>query len=237
MKKLLLSTVLFSIILLGCKTKKILTNNVNNKQIITLNDKNVSKNELLTYFDNYIQNDFSKKYKGYQEIKTDIVDTINFYDLASLDTSNLTRMQYLERIIPSKKQHAININITYRVFGDIFGDIFDKTLLSYYDTTSKNFTKINLLDSSLKYNKKYIDNGKNTYCYNVIQIFKFDTESGNETDTITTYFLEDEIFMFSVAFKYKKGINYLGTIKQNKNAMYKEEERYIKDFKRAKKIR
>jgi len=238
MKKLLLSTALIAITILGCKTKKaIITNNVENKQILNSENRNISKQELLSNFDSYIENEFSKKYDGYQEIKTNIVDTINFFDLAKLDTSTLNRVQYLERIYPSKKQHATNILINHRIFSKNFDEVFDKTLLSYYDTTSKDFFKRNLVDSSLKYNKRHFESGKNKYCYNVIQIFKFNKDNGNETDTISTYYLEDEISMFSVAFKYKKGFNYLGTIKDNKKAIEEEQERFLNDLRRAKKIR
>ena len=238
MKKLLLSTALMAITILGCKTKKaIITNNVENKQILNSENRNISKQELLKLFDDYVDNTFSKKYQGYQEIKTNIVDTINFFELAKLDTITLNRVQYLERLFPSKKQHATNILINHRIFGKIFDEVFDKKLLSYYDTTSKDFIKRNLVDSSLKYNKKYLENGKNIYCYNVIQIFKFDKDNGNETDTLSTYYLEDEISMFSVAFKYKKGLNYLGTTKDNKKAIQEEQERFLNDLRRAKKIR
>ena len=112
-------------------------------------------------------------------------------------------------------------------------------IINVNNRTNRSWTKnkISVILLRANYGLQGGENGKNIYCYNVIQIFKFDKDNGNETDTLSTYYLEDEISMFSVAFKYKKGLNYLGTTKDNKKAIQEEQERFLNDLRRAKKIR
>lgn len=188
------------------------------------------KNKANSFFRNVL----AKKTNFYMPIKTVFIDSIKLKDLVDMDTSILNKISTYSKILDFKKLLTITNNYTYKIQKRINKNLVDKKVLYFYDTLNPDYNKINLLDSSLKYNKEIIED--ENYTFKIYHCFTYKNRDNiNIVDTATIFYTPKPIRIVSGSFTYKKGFNFLGTFKFNRDILKEEREIALEELQKNKK--
>jgi hypothetical protein len=173
----------------------------------------------------------SSKYKFYKPIKTYTLDSARVVIFKQMDTLLLSRVYLFEKIFPSRKMYSSSVEFNAKLLRKINKNLIDKEILSYYDTLKPSFSQINLVDTSLKYNKIEIDDSLGI-TFRIFHVFQYyNRDEMPITDTTMYFYTPKNIRYISNASFYKKGFNYLGTIKNNKEILKEEYDKIFENLK------
>jgi hypothetical protein len=181
------------------------------------------EDSISTKFKGYLKKTIASSFDYYSPIQTLYGDSIKMKDLFNLDTSTLNKIEIFRKIFDSRKFIAVSNQLTAKVQKKINKNIIDNKIIKFYDTTDINYTKINLVDSSIKYNKEIAND--ESYSFRIMHSFTFKNRDNiTITDTAMFIYTPKSIRMVSTANSYKKGFNYMGTLKFNRDIFNEEKE-------------
>lgn len=199
--------------------------------LLILTTSFAQEDSLTNKANSFFRSKLYKKGNLYTPIKTEYYDTIQVKDLFYIDTSGLNRINLFSKIVDSKKFLSVTNNFTIRIQKRINKNLVDKQVISFYDTLNPNYSKINLVDSSIKFNKEIInDEGLS---FKIYHSFTYKNRDNiNIIDTAIIFYTPKPIRMVSSAICYKEGFNFLGTMKINRDIIKEEQEIFINEYKR-----
>jgi hypothetical protein len=184
-------------------------------------------------FKGFLKKTIASNFDYYSPIQTMYSDSIKMKDLFNLDTSALNKVEIFRKILDSRKLIAVSNQMTARLQKKINKNIIDNKVLKFYDTTDINYRNINLIDSSLKYNQNMAND--ESYSFLIVHIFNFKNRDNiTITDTALFRYMPKPIRVVSTANAYKKGFNYMGTTKFNRDILNEEKEILLEKRKKNK---
>ena len=169
----------------------------------------------------FLRSKLAKKSNFYMPIKTIYGDSAKLKDFFSADTSLINRNMYLSKLMDTRKLSSVMNMHMAKIQKRINKNMVDDKILSFYDTTNIDFYKINLIDSTFKYNKEIIND--ESYTFKILHTFLYKNRDNiTITDTAVVFYTPKTIRTVSHSTIFKKGFNFMGTTKFNRD-IFKEE--------------
>jgi len=179
------------------------------------------EDSISTKLNSYLRSKLAKKSNFYMPIKTIYGDSSKLKDFFSADTSLINRNMYLSKLMDTRKLSSVMNMHMAKIQKRINKSMVDDKVLSFYDTSNINYKKINLLDSTIKYNKDIVND--ESYSFRAYHIFTYQNRDNIAiTDTATILYTPKTVRMVSHSTIFKKGFNFMGTTKINRDILKEE---------------
>jgi hypothetical protein len=179
------------------------------------------EDSISTKLNSYLRSKFAKKSNFYMPIKTIYADSAKVKDFFAMDTAAINKNLILAKLTDTRKMSSImNIHMA-KIQKRINKSMVDDKILSFYDTLNINYRKINLLDSTIKYNKDIAND--ESYAFRAYHIFTYQNRDNiTIIDTASILYTPKTIRMVSHSTIFKKGFNFMGTTKINRDILKEE---------------
>ena len=199
MKKLLLSLTLFSMTLL-------LTSFVFKTNFLN-NDEKIKK-----LVETSIKETISKSCKDYKSISLNVKDSILISEFISLDSIMMSNMINYDTSDFFRAMKKENIKFSLGYLQKVNPNIIDNDVQKMY--MEKNYSIMTIHKALINYINDNKLNYKNKYLSTCVNIFTFKDELGvTQKDTAMFMYTPEKIRLFSLASKYEKGVNFVGSHK------------------------